>query len=70
MAVQKLSAIANRFLPTNMRTLYRAGLVDSNMELTTRGVSELEAIVLETHLDKLVSVAEKILDKRAKAKKK
>ena len=46
MDTKKLSALAKRFLPGNFRILYKAGFVDSNMELMEEGAKELEAIVV------------------------
>ena len=66
--IQKLSSIANRFLPTNLKTLYKAGLVDGNMEITPLGLKELEAIILEQNMEELVKVAEKLIEKKAKKK--
>lgn len=64
--VNKLSALAKRVLPGKFRTLYKAGLMDANLELTEKGAKELEAIVVEAHLEELIKVAEARLKKEKK----
>lgn len=63
--LKKLSAIAEKFLPVSLKTIYKAGFVDKEMKLTPTGLIELEAILFEEHMDQLVARA---TEKLAKAK--
>lgn len=64
----KLSAIAEKFLPVSLKTIYKAGFVDKEMKLTPAGIAELEAILFEENMDKLVERASAKLEK-SKSKK-
>lgn len=68
--ISKLGALANRFFPTKLKTLYQAGFVDRDMELTDEGVKELESILVQEYIDKLeASAKERLADKKKKKSK-
>ena len=64
----KLSAFARRFFDEKLKSLYRAGFVDGNNELTDKGREYLEVIVLEKYMDDLVVEANRIIEERRKKK--
>ena len=61
--MNKLNAIARRFFSPSLKTLYKAGFVDGNNELTDSGRETLEVIVLEKHLTELVKEAQLVIRK-------
>lgn len=53
-----LSALMKRLLDGKTKTLIKAGLLDTGLNLTTEGAAEVNALILQENIDKLVEVAE------------
>ena len=69
MTIPKLNAIARRFFSPSLKTLYKAGFIDKDNELTDEGRESLEAIVLDKFMEELLKEAEEILSKKNKNNK-
>ena len=66
----KLPPIAERFMSKKLKTLYKAGFIGGDNELTDLGREHLEAIAIDKFIDDLVGAAETVLDEKKKNKKK
>ena len=66
--MKKLSSIAKRFFTPELKALYKAGFVNGDNELTDLGSEQLEAIVVEKHMDELVIAANNYISEKKKKK--
>lgn len=68
MPTMSLSAIAKRVLDPKYGKLVKAGFMDSELQLTSEGRRELEAMFLSEYIDKLVTAAEEVIAERKEEK--
>lgn len=54
---QKIGIFAKKLLDSNTQTLLKAGYIDSNLELTAKGKSNLDLIAFQTNMTALVAMA-------------
>jgi len=66
MKTPKLNAIARRFFSPALKTLWKAGFIDGDNELTEEGRETLEVIVLDKFMTELLKEAKKITSKKKK----
>ena len=59
--MQKLTPMLRRLLDKNTQTLYKAGYINGDLELTDSGRSALNAVLFEENKDALVKLAQESL---------
>jgi hypothetical protein len=67
--MKKLSSIVKRFFTPELKALYKAGFINGDNELTDLGSEQLEAIVVEKHMDELVTAANDYISDKKKKKR-
>ena len=56
--MQKLNSMLKRLLDKDSQALYKAGFIDGDLKLTSRGQEELNGIVFEANKTELVRLAQ------------
>jgi len=64
--MQKLTSTLKRVLSPELQKLYKAGLIDGNLELTDEGQNEIWALLLKQFEAELTKVAEEKLSEEKK----
>jgi hypothetical protein len=64
--MQKLTSTLKRILSPELQKLYKAGLIDGNLELTNEGKNEIWALLLKHFEAELVKVAEEKISEEEK----
>ena len=67
-SMNKLNAMLKRLLDADSQTLYKAGYINGNLELTDKGNKALSALVFDANKATLVKSAQEDLDEEAKEK--
>lgn len=60
--MQKITPMLKRLLDKNSQTLYKAGYINGDLELTDKGRSALNALIFETNKVELVKLAQEDID--------
>lgn len=70
-SMSKTTRIQKKLLDKDTQILIEAGYLSDNLEMTDAGEDELENIIFEEHMDKLVASAkEKLSEEKKESKKK
>ena len=67
--MQKLTSTLKRFLSPELQKLYKANLIDGNLELTLEGKNEVWALLQKQFEPELVKVAEEKIAEEEKERK-
>lgn len=65
--MKKLTSSLKRILSPELQKLYKAGLIDGNLELTESGKNEIWALLQKQFEEELVKVAEEIIEEEEKS---
>ena len=64
--MKKLTPMLKRMLDKKGQTLYKAGYINGDMEVTSAGKDALNSILFDVHKDALVAAAQEALDEEKK----
>ena len=67
-SMNKLTALAKRFLDADTKKLIKAGLLNKDLSVTSQGEWEINALLIQKYKEELVKVADEIISERESKK--
>jgi hypothetical protein len=58
----RLTTLAKRLFNSNIKTLIKAGFLNKDLSVTERGQAGINAVILESHMEEVVKLAEERIE--------